>query len=361
MTASDNFENLFCEMSKVRTPSLKQVFDAKAEDLKKLCSEARIVTKPSWVKFDYASALMERYSLLAVATAPAESASTASAVPAATDPADNLTDLIESFKREFDDKLQKAVDQVTSACDSKIAAVELSAKQQYEALQAEVVGLKADKLQLQTSLNFTGNQVHHLQGQVGHLQAEGVCAADSAEVEKRRGNIVLSNLPDAETQDTAEQAVADLLDALELGIKPKSIRYIQRSYAAVASSAPSQSAGPGSRPGARVLVSFEDVQASGAAFRAARKLRGTKFSRTSLDIDLTPAQQRERSRQHFTFKGLIEAGRRPRWRGTRIFVDGRPYQAVPSPVHATPTPAVTPMPCVMHTNSFAALSSHTPK
>ncbi|CAM6031598.1 unnamed protein product, partial [Sphagnum compactum] len=64
---------------------------------------------------------------------------------------------------------------------------------------------------------------------------------------------------------------------------------------------------------ALLLLKFKTAEARSAVFRARAKLAGTAWG---LDEDLTPLQPQ--------FLEARKAGKRPRWKGGELFMDGRP-------------------------------------
>jgi hypothetical protein len=95
----------------------------------------------------------------------------------------------------------------------------------------------------------------------------------------------------------------ELADAHRLPVKT-----LFRNYAAAAPPRP-----------ALLLLKFKSVEARSAVFRARAKLAGTAWG---LDEDLTPLQQQQRKALQPQFLEARKAGKRPRWKGGELFVDG---------------------------------------
>jgi hypothetical protein len=66
---------------------------------------------------------------------------------------------------------------------------------------------------------------------------------------------------------------------------------------------------------ALLLLKFKTEEARSAVFRARAKLTGMAWG---LDEDLTPLQPQ--------FLEVRKVGKRPRWKGDKLFVDGRPVR-----------------------------------
>jgi hypothetical protein len=82
---------------------------------------------------------------------------------------------------------------------------------------------------------------------------------------------------------------------------------------------------PSTRPRA-VLVTFASVQDKQQVLKGRKRLaQSEKFSKVGLDDSLTKLQQQERGRLWLTFKELKDAGKKPYWRGEKLFVAGSVY------------------------------------
>jgi hypothetical protein len=68
------------------------------------------------------------------------------------------------------------------------------------------------------------------------------------------------------------------------------------------------------------LLKFKIAKARSAIFRARAKLAGTAWG---LDKDLTPLQQQQRKALQPQFLEARKVGKRPRWKGDELFMDGR--------------------------------------
>jgi hypothetical protein len=125
-------------------------------------------------------------------------------------------------------------------------------------------------------------------------------------------NAVLRNFAGKEGEspkDLQQRAVKELSSQLcvqvELaGARRLPTKTLPRNYAAVVAPQP-----------ALLLLKFKTAEARSAVFRARAKLAGTAWG---LDEDLTLLQPQ--------FLEARKAGKRPRWKGGELFVDGRPVR-----------------------------------
>ncbi len=87
---------------------------------------------------------------------------------------------------------------------------------------------------------------------------------------------------------------------------------LPRNYAAAATPRP-----------ALFLLKLKTAEACSAVSRAKAKLAGTAWG---LNEELTPLQQQQSKALQPQFLEMRKAGKRPRWKGGELFVDGHPVR-----------------------------------
>ena len=311
--------------------SLQEVLDLKAADAKAACKDVGITVDGNTSKGYCLDALMRHFSL---GYAPA-AASVTAAAPAPAGLA-ALAAQLEGLDGKIEQGISRALAPALEMLGCRVSRVEQTA----EALQVKVAALEGEKRELIGSLDFLQRDVTDLQDKLGKIHAEQAKAADEPEVQKRKPILKLTRLPEAVSQASAEQIVPELLETLGVTDTPRKITYRPtKSFAAAAASASAPSTGP--PRGGFVLVEFADGQIKDDIYRTAGKLRGTKFDRTHLDDDLTERQQTEKRGQQATYQRLWEEKKKPRWRGSQIYVAGKPYTAEGPPSRPPPAQPTT--------------------
>jgi hypothetical protein len=150
--------------------------------------------------------------------------------------------------------------------------------------------------------------------------------ADAPQQQERVLNVVLRNFEEVEGETSAallERVKAKLGDKLGINIELTAAyrQPAKRSYAAAAKGeAQSDPACNRLRP---VVMTFTSAATRTAVFKARKHLAGTKWG---LDDDLTPLQQSQRKALQPQWLEARKAGKRLRWKGGELFVDGHPVK-----------------------------------
>lgn len=151
--------------------------------------------------------------------------------------------------------------------------------------------------------------------------------ADTAQRQLRTCNLLLRNVPQAESESKAklDEEVEKVLQQLGTQSKPVQVRRLNR--AKVAQADVSTSTVKSQRP-APVLLTFASAEDRLAVLKSRKRLAGTPYG---LDEDLTPLQQKERQALWPKFQEAKAQGKRVTWRGAQLLVEGKP---VPIPASA---------------------------
>jgi len=136
--------------------------------------------------------------------------------------------------------------------------------------------------------------------------------ADATQRKQRALNAIVRNFAGKEgesPEDLQQRAIKELSSQLGVPVELAGVRHLlaktlPRNYTTAAPPRP-----------ALLLLKFKIVEARSAVFRARAKLAGTAWG---LDKDLTLLQPQ--------FLEARKAGKRPWWKGSELFVDGRPVR-----------------------------------
>ena len=260
--------------------------------------------------------------------------------------------LVQQTLKPMLDSLQSAV-----ACVPGLQASQAALTDSIASLRLEIHQLKEDNSNIRAKvavLEQGQSQTVGLGMAVEDLEVKlAAAAADQQEIARRSAHLRLTNLPDCNSQTDAEVLVPELLASLGTGAKATSVQYFPpKSYASAAS------ANAGNRPrSGTVVVVCASAQEKGPIYRSLKKLQGTKFHHTHVDDNLTQRQSEARKSQQATFQALRQENKRPQWRGTQIFVDGKRYQGSQPTGRqtATATPPTT-APAFTHSTPISTLS-----
>ena len=158
-------------------------------------------------------------------------------------------------------------------------------------------------------------------------------ASEQQDIEGRKADLRLTNVPGCNSQAEADVPVPELLATLAPGLTTTSVQYFKPkpSYASAVA------ANTGDRPrSGTVVVKLASAQEKGTVLRSLKKLQGTKFHHTHVDINLTQRQANARKAQQAIFQKLRQEGKRPQWRGAKLWVDRQLYQPPQSLLRAPP-------------------------
>lgn len=225
--------------------------------------------------------------------------------------------------------------------------IELRAKVQ----SLEEVRGQSDAVALTVQQILTGEQTIQAPSATTPAGTLADAAEEVALQQRKAANVVLRNLPECNSREDAEHCVPELLSHLGPDLKTTILHFRSPPSAAAAS------AGPQGRPrGNSVVVQFASVQEKWSIYRSLKNLRDTKFRNTHVDDDLTHNQAQVKKELWPTYQRLREEGKRPHWRGAKIFVDRKEYR----PTTHTQRPPSTSAPLSATATSFEHPNPHSP-
>ena len=169
-------------------------------------------------------------------------------------------------------------------------------KKDNAALKEEQAGLKHAQARMQSQIEDISNKYLETKRELENMQRI-----------QRSPNAIMFGAPEenngAAPMDTVKTAFGKLPSGP--GIVPDPIACVRLGM---------QRPGPGSRP-RPIKITFPSVDAKHAALRRGKDLRAKGLN---LDVDLTPAQQRERSLKQPRYTALKTQQLSPFWRGSRL-------------------------------------------
>ena len=226
-------------------------------------------------------------------------------------------DKVQREQTEVKAQLQELATQLTQVKEALGSLQSLQAAtpaHQQPQLEEELQQLKGLREELREELKGSSEGWRTVERRMSHQ-------ADATQRQLRELNAVLRNFEgkeDESVEDLQQRAAKELSSQLGVAVELAGARRLptktppSRTYAAATAPRP-----------ALLLLKFKSAEARSAVFRARAKLAGTTWG---LDEDLTPVQQQQRKALQPQFQEARKAGKRPRWKGGELFVDGRPVR-----------------------------------